>query len=859
MAFDTYAEFQAAPASDKVTLAVMEARRRLLGWVLHSGSVYKLEGFDCQKVVAVEDSGTAYAAGSSASLSASQFYHDRQAGVLYVRATGSVNPNSRFLVLTENLYFSTQGLSAPSDHGTWAGYEVYWRDGLQETSEFGVELDTENQMGETVEGTGSISLKNDQEYWRAIFEKKSFNQGSCYLYSWSRELPISQAKILYRGKVQGKSYSESRITFRLVDRLAELRAPVLSDADRMSEVAGARVSPRIGNTFQRRIYGEPKGVVITSTDQVLEDTGYPLAGTVAISSGLQTLTGSGTAFLTDLSPGDELLIEDEAEKVTVESIQSNTSATLSEVVASTRAGQTYAVKPSNPKRYINRAFKIAGHAIREPVTEVVSALNTSQITVLDATDFEADCDMVVGTTITSARRVLPGEKIRLDTNLELPPAAGTEVKRLAVTNVRLNERLLQYLRDYTYDAAEGTLTLDELAEFNVAPVRVLAGEVIFTSASRTVTGTDTAFTTQLKPGDWIRSRLQSVWYEVLQVVSDTELNLRIVSAYTATDDCLYKNPHVYDSRLDTLSADVLGATEDGTPEGVWIKTAPQAVKHLLVAAGFTADIEDATFTQGQGIAYQRIGLVVPDSAHDTRAPTYRDTIGLLNKSVFGSLVQTPDFTYQYNTLRPSRVLADALRLDEADALEWSITAQLEKIVKTVRVEFVKREFDWKSGASSTQFYSYDNRIANYIAKATKEFVHSCVLVKESEAQVLAQRLAFLFSTAYSTLSIETKMQASRKKVGDVIDFSHEKLYEPEASTTRRKIGTVRESKRSGTGAKLQVEDLANAFAQCGTITPAGVDSWGASSENDRLYHGFITDDFGMQGNDPDTFGVNRIW
>ncbi len=866
MAFDTYAEFQNAVASEKVVLAAIEARKRLMGWTLDSGSIYKLTSFSAARVVSIEDSGTAYTESATlAGVAAGYYYHDRANSILYLRASDSSNPNSRFLVLSEYLYFSNSGISAPYDHGTWSGYEVYYRDGLKKTSEFGVELDSENQLGEALDGSGSIAFINDSDYWRPVFEKKSFNNSKVYVYSYNPELPITQAKILYRGKIVGKSYTEDVISFKLNDQLAELRAPV--QLDRLVDIGGALIPPRLEQAFQRRLYGEVYGHRPVSIDQVDDDAGYALSGTVSLSAGSTALSGTGTSFLSKLSPGDELVISGLADPVTIDAITSDTAATIAEEAAGSITDATYAIRPERAKRYTNRTWVLAGHAIREPVATVTSsATNTPGLVSLDDnTDFEAGAEIYCNTEIVTIRRQTTDNRIRLNTNLSAAPVAGDTVTRLAVTNVRLGTRRLTYSRDYTYNATTARLTLDALAEFNVAPVLALVGTVAFASGSRTVTGTNTVFTSQIRPGDWVRPRSQSDWYEVLQVVSDTELHLRTASGYTqAAEAGLYKSPAYFDESEMTLSCDVLGATEDGASTGTWIKTAPQVVKHLLTEAGLTADIETSTFTDAVDLAPARIGLVVPDKYSATKAPTYRDVISRVNKSVFGSLIQTPDFKYEYHVLRPRRLSSDALRLDEADALEWSVNVQIEKIVKTVRVEYLNKEFDYLSarfGEGSSQFVSYTNDDANYLAKAKKEYQHESVLVDSTEATTLAQRLAFLFASAYTTVSVSTAMQTARTKVADVVDFTHEKLFQRMASTAGRKVGAVRTSKRDGTGGMIEFEDLANAFTQCGTITEDGASNWTNSPTDgtERFFQGYITDDYGMQDNDPETFGVSRIW
>lgn len=845
---NTFAEFKDREASEKVILAAFEARERVMGWSLLSGAVYQRTNVSSDRITLVEEDGSAYTEGSSTALSAGEWYHDRSANILYVRTTDDSNPNSKYIVKTENLYFSSIGVTAPYDHGTWSGYNVFWRDGLINTSGFKVEVDNENQLGEAIEGRGTITFGNEQDYWKSVFDKKSFFNSAITIYSWSPEIDFDEAQILFIGQIQDKDYSERQVRFTLRDRLNELRASV--QLDRISDVAGVKASPKTLNQFQRRVYGEVKGHVPTSIDEVSSDTGYALSGTVSISSGTTTITGVGTSFLNDLSPDDELIINGGDSRVSIESIESDTSATLSEEPDTTVGGASFAVDPSLPKFYTNREFVIAGHALREPTTTITVVKNTAEITVDDSTDFEADAEILVGSERSRVRRVV-GNKIRLDINLATLPTVGTTVKRLTVTNVRLGTRQLELTRDYTYDASTGRMSLEEDAEFNVAPTRVLAaGTVSFSSGSRTVTGSGTEFTSVLNPNSWIRARNQSTWYRVLQVNSDTELELRVASGETESNDVgLFKTPDVFSDEV-PLSVDTLGLVSSG----VWLNTVPEIVEHLLEEAGLSSDIDTASFDTAKDLVYQRVGYVIPQRASDTRSITYKSAIADLNKSVFGTLIQNDAFLFEYRVIRPNRSATSATRYFDADVLNWAVKSQLDKIAKTINVTYVPREFDWRSRGDSTGLTTYENETAKFVSKATRTVDYETFLVNENDAVTLAQRLGFLFSVAYTTISATTKLQAASLKVSSIVNFEHEKLFDPQ-----RKVGAIKSISKDGFGVRLEIEDLASAFAACGTITEADANAWDDESARGRLFRGYVTDDFGMQDNDPDTFGVSRIW
>lgn len=852
----TYEEYQNLSVSEKEVLVRLHAAKRLLGWVNHEASIYSLNPFTQAVVSKIEEDGTALdAAESLEALEPGQYFHDRNNQTLYIETLESAHPNSVFLALTFPLFFSKGGRKLP--HDLDSGFDVFWEPLVKDTSEFGVGVDHVNQIGEAIEGAGSITLLNNQEFWAPKFEKLYFENQDARIYSWSPVLLADEAKLIYRGKVIGKQYSDDEVKFQLNDQLASLRAEVSMLT--VGEIEGAKVPPRVRDSRQRLVYGQVRGHRPTNIDQVIPDEGYLLDGTLAMTAGSNTVSGTGTSFLSDLSPGDQLRIDGVTDAVTIESIASDDSLELSEEAERNLSNATYRVIPDLPKRYTNRSWVVAGHALREPTTTVTSAASSSVFSVADTRDFDRDATITVGVESAVIRRMVPGNRIRLQTNLLAPPDIGTVVKRLPLINVRLNQRLLQGVRDYTVDAENGRLTLDPLAEFNVAPVKTLNGTLSFSAESRTVTGTDTQFTKQLTSNCWIKLRTQSDWVEVLQIESDTSLAVRVAPGYTGSGAGHYKDPDVYEEGRSVLTCDVMGATDDGTTSGNWLKTGPQIVEDLLKRAGLSDDIDEDSFARAANIAHYRVQLVIPERYNDTKVPIYRQSINLVNQSVFGELVQTPDFKLSYRVLSPGRSVGDAKQFLAVDCLKWAIRSNVDKIVSEVKLRYLKKEYDFQSLESSSQYVEHRNKNAEYLAKTGKVFDQDTLLIDETAAQIMAERWAFLFSMAMSVIRIETKLQAARMTVGDLVDLHHPRLFERLASQAKRKTGAVTSAKKSGSRSVIEFEDLANAFSRCAIITENDHPPWDDSTDTERLFGGHITDSYGMQDNDPDTAGLNLIW
>lgn len=856
---DTYDDFKDKATSEKIGLAQIEAAERIVGWSVHSGSVFSRSSFDRSVIVSIEESGTGLTEVSSiAAVSAGKFFNDRNARIIYLETFGSINPNVAYMALVFRLFFSNNGVILPFDLAS--GKDVYWEPLIRGTSQFGVELD-EQQRGIAISGKGSLTLVNDFGFFQSNFDKLTWDNQKVFIYSWNRDLAPSEAKLLYRGRITGKSYNTKAVKFTLKDFFNDLGKEI--PLDDMEEFT--TITPRLTNDLktakQRRVFGQMKSMIPTPIDSVDDgdDEGYPLTGTISVTGGSATVTGAGSLFLKELTPEDILAIVGFDDAITVKSIASDTSLTLSENAPDSLSGVAYRVIPSHPKKYINRKYLIAHHALREPITTVSQPRSARRFDVVDETDIEAGEVILVGSQLATVQSVSSTKLITIVQNLLVPPPIGTVVTRLTVSNVRINNTLLQFSRDFTYDAATALLTIDEDAEKNVAPIKSMTGTVTFNSGSRSVTGAGTVFKTQVGPGDWVRPIGTVDFFEILEVISDIALTLRTAPSVTNSGVAgEFKDPVILDLDIAQLSIDTLGRTENGVKTGVFIKTGAQVVKSLLGDAGLTPDLDTASFVTSTTLAPEKIGLAIPQKFDAENALKFREIIDQINNSIFGSLIQDEDFKLQYRVIDPGRD-ATAIKLTEVDVISFSVASKANRIIKTVRINYSFREFDPLSEDSFTPQKTATSETAEFLAKQDRERVFEVVLVDDRDAEVLASRWVFILEIGTSVVKFTSKLIMARSKVTDIVDFKHQKFYERIGSATNRKIGMVQSIKKGLTTVQTTMEDLGNALSRVATITEDSAQDFDNSSESELFLNGFITDENCMQANDPDTFNLNLIW
>lgn len=850
----TYAQFQNQSESNKVGLARVDAAKRLLGWALDTGSIYKIPFTESSVITRITDTGvdltqvTSYGA-----IVAGSYFLDRADNILYLRTSGSTDPNETFIGVVFRLFFATEPVIAPYDLS--AGFDVEWLPVLRPLSTFGVRLNNADQTGQAIEGSGTISFYNDMNFWRGVYDKYFFENKLCEIFSWSNSLPITEAELIYRGRVQGKSYSQDAVSFSLKDIINQLRAsPVLS---RIGEISGVRAPDGLLEAFQRRIYGYKSGFRPTNIDQVLDS--YPLDGTVSITTGSTALTGVGTSFLNDLSPDDEIFIDGLTDPLTVESISSDTSLTVSDALEEgSVTGASFSVKPELSKRYMNRIHFVSGDVLSQPITTVVSSLNNLIFTVADSTGFRAGDPIIVNSEERTILRV-SNNKIRVTVSFSALPTGS--VTRPSFSNVRINNTLLFRTDDFTVPVTNDRIVLTELAEFNRAKIKTLTpGTISMTNGSRTVTGTGTDFLI-LKPGDWLRVKGASTntFFEILQINSATSLNLRIASDTTASGSADLKTPAYYTEGVDVLTCDVIGKTDDGLSTGTFLSKPAQIVRDILKTVGVNAaDVNDTSFDTADELVSYRLGLVIPDDFNSKAVPKARDLINRVNESTFSALVQNEDYKLEMRVLAPGRVLED-ISVDETDALSFSIDSKSDRIIKTAFINFNQKEYDPLTQDESFETVSSDSQIAQFLAETDNTVTKDTLLIDQADAQTVAERLRFIREVSSSTVRFRTKLKTARLQVTDIIKFSHPKLYERFGSTQTEKLGAIQSLKKSPTEVELEIDDLGNAFNRSYTITEDSASAHGSADINDLSVNGFITDESGLIDNNPDTTGLYLIY
>jgi hypothetical protein len=829
----TYTRFAELPASEKTILCTFDAVQEAKIFTLHSGSVYSRQVN--HYVVAVKQGSTSLTAGSSSSLSAGQWYYNPSSGTLYVRTTDSADPKGKFISIRYRFFVSDSAYILPADLSSSG--DVEWECRVEGIGSLSHKLDDEN-TGIVLETTSSVNLINTDGFFDEIFDTMILENQQIEIYAWSPQIPLSEKKRIFKGFVSEKSFDPNRVTLRVKDEISKLQEPLPLETFSSSD---GTIAESYLDTPKRRVFGRAHQMRCVPIDNVLE--GYELSGTISGSLEGVIITGSGTQFLEELSPGDDVYFELDAEtiKVSIDSVQSDTEATISSALDTTLMAKIGLVRPSIPYSNMNRRWHIAGHKLRS-VTSTITAINDVNKIEVDSTLDLAPGDQVSINGITVRIRRISGMVLVL--NQAIPePNIGDLVVKSPVFNVFFGNKELIIDRDFSVtNTTEAIIEIDEDAEFNITEPRSVSTTFNFTNGSRTITtaaGVD--LRTILRPRDWIRknSITETTFYSVLDVSEQTITLREPFGGTTQSASAMVKNvKYIDDSSSVTCSC--MGMEADGA----WIKTASDAVKFMVTEDVGISTVNNASFSKADAECDYILSMVIPeDIGRD--APKAREVVTKINESVFGSLFLNIDYEVCYSILNSTKPeTLDALKDD--DILSFSVDSK-NAIVNSVLVNY--RPFvDIFRDADTFEVYTYNSDFVDRLIGIRKQDVRTVYLYEESAAKVMAQRYAFFHSLSNSRVKIKTKLQLSLHAVNDKIFLDLERLYKRYGGRDRRKIGIITAISKDGKDTEVEVIDLGNIFNRVPSIAPNTASAYASAERDEVLKWGYVLDNQSLTPN-----------
>lgn len=816
--------------SEPITVVHMEPKQRLISdWTNSSGTIYyiDLDYF----VINVLNESVALTNAASASVGSDEWFFNSTTKRLYIDI--GEDPSGVFLHVVYRLFFSNRPMDLPYDMAT--GAEVNYNGLLKSTSSFTDQIDPDDLVGIALSGNGSLKFDNDGS-WQSIYSKLFWETSLVKIYLGFTNIATSEYKLIYRGYIDSKSYNISTVDFKLKDFIEKLRSEVplnlftSADGDITNE-----------GSVKKRIYGRAK-VLGNSLDKIKD--GYALTGTFT-KTGDRILTGSGSSLITQATPEDKIvMLNSIGEEVdySIESVDSATQLTTSEELDVLDSGITVTLQPAFNVPYRNRSFFICDHQMKEPATTVVSSNNFRMFTVVSSTDFYTGDSIKVNGELTTIKTVSEDNLIILLTNLSFIPTAGMTVVKQAVYNVWFNENKLVLDRDYSItNASPSKIVIDTDAEFNITRPQT-TDALTFTNGSNEVTGS-IAFKDFFTPWDYVRSTdiTHTTWYQILQVKED---RLILRSNYTGSTDTVAgqrKNvKHIGDD--DRILIDCNGITENGVKTGTWIRTASQAVKHILTEQNI--DVDSASFTQANLDAPYLLSLTVPLFGENKR-PMAREVIDTINKTVLGSLHENSTRDIVYNVLSPKKAVIDTIFRDD-DLISYRIESTGKNIAKNIFSRYRHEEANIFSGEKDSLLYERTNEFISKISDIQREIQQDLYLWDETDAQTLTQRISLLREFSNTIIKMNSNSLFLNKSINQLVYLELRDMFERFGTDADKAfIGVINLLTKGNGLSEIEVTDLGGFYNKIATYADSSDSAYGSSDILYRAKNGYYTNSSGI--------------
>ena len=216
MDFKNRSDFIKASSSEKLTMLHIDGKRRVVSWSLDSGSIYVST---TKHYVVNLNVGTQVL--SKAAVVEGTWFYDPKTSKLYTHLSGSVDPTTTELIATFRLFFSDVTVATTMDF-TDTGIEVLYKGRILSTPGYKHRVGIEQNLI-SVAGSGRVILDNNDGGLDSIYDSLIFETQNVTLYSWNRTLKPSDAKIIFKGKVESKSFSVSKLQFTIKDSIKHLQ------------------------------------------------------------------------------------------------------------------------------------------------------------------------------------------------------------------------------------------------------------------------------------------------------------------------------------------------------------------------------------------------------------------------------------------------------------------------------------------------------------------------------------------------------------------------------------------------------------------------------------------------------------
>lgn len=847
MSFQSRDEFISAFGSEKITIARVYGKERVLPWTLHSGTTYKtnVEHFVFE---VYEDFGKLDYNSDKDALASLEYHYDPATNELFINVT--TDPNNSEIIATYVFFYGSAHLNIPWDLDALSPH-VHYEGRIQRSPGFRHQIGIDQDLVSII-GTGSLKLINLDGGLDQIFERIIFDNQLLEIFSWNRDLDISEARPLYRGKITAKRFDSEYAWFEVKDEFVDLKSNYPLSIYGDSE----NVVDSVKKHYKREIYGRVDGLKLQSVDQV--GNGFAISGTVSGTPVSKTLTGTGTSFLSQVSPEDRLFIG--SQEFTVASVSSNTALNVERDPDFPFSNLPVRIVPSIQQRNKNRIHFVANHECARISKTLVSINQLNRVT-LNNVDGLFVGDFIEFSTLEriQIKGFAPGNLVVLVKNLVSFPTVGTPVTRQPIQQIYVNgARILD--ADYTIQNNVDTrVVIASLAEFNIAQPKNYNISMVFTNGSRGITTSASVDLREFfKPRDWIKpdNISYTTFYEVL-AVGETSITIRTNFAQANITSIIQGKHPDYITDNTVVSCDVLGQTENGLAEGPWLFSPSQILRDVLLRSGLTK-INETSFSDGFLVNKQVLSVVMPTNPGQSSI-SYKTIIDKVARSTNSVITLDNGLNIKYEIVSP-KIEDEPLEINDFDIISWDVETISGKNIRNSIVRYRLTDVDLANlEESGAEIATYTSEFVEKYIGTDNTDERDTNLYNAFEANIYANRLVYHQSVGRSDITINTDLRLENVEIGDVVLLDLKRLYRRTGSNqSKKKAMFVFGKTLDGTRTQLKLTDYGNMYNRSSIITPNDAPDWTAATDEEKIKYGYITDTQGIVNDEKSTSNIHLI-
>lgn len=286
---------------------------------------------------------------------------------------------------------------------------------------------------------------------------------------------------------------------------------------------------------------------------------------------------------------------------------------------------------------------------------------------------------------------------------------------------------------------------------------------------------------------------------------DLESNLTIPETLTPTDKVFCR---VYGRADDLLiDGDPFGLDDEDTSN---IAHPVLVIYDLLKRAGITEDeINLDDFQDAYDNIEEAIGLSIPDSNFSQDFPSYKEIILSIFQTTLLRMYLDNDNKWTISQIGPMVPATKDTSNDEIISNTFKYDFSYDDVYSDIVVEYDKREQDDNPKLNnSVSKINLSNDHAKYLHEVSKTKTFPSLHFKEEDAEVLAQRLSYIFGERSGTIKISEKNKFFDTLIADVIEINRQQLpgFEYDGETTYSANYKVTEVEKSLNNVNISFDD-----------------------------------------------------